>query len=97
MLDTRGYLRYLAGEDLHGARDDLERAIDLAEASVRIDLPGQQATTSAHELESSEANDLAVLYHHRGLIYEKLGRSDEAAVDLELARKLGYDPKQGVW
>ena len=48
-------------------------------------------------LEQSAEQNLAVLYQHRGLIYEKLGRSDDAAEDFRRAQEYGYSPEDGVW
>lgn len=99
MLDTRGYLRYLAG-DMPQAREDMERAVELAEASAQLGLLRQAGSLSASQNLMPDVKTrhvLAVLYHHRGLIYEKLGKSEEARADLELAENLGYDPENGVW
>jgi hypothetical protein len=40
---------------------------------------------------------LSVLYHHRGLVYQKLNQPEKARADLDQARRLGYDPSKGVW
>jgi hypothetical protein len=40
---------------------------------------------------------LSVLYHHRGLVYEKLNQLEKAVADYEQARRLGYNPDKGVW
>ena len=102
-LDTRGYLYYLAG-DIKAALRDMERAVRLAESAL-ADFRGLQTEQLARgidikllrrQTELFEQN-LAVLYHHRGLVYQKLGRGQDAAQDLARADELGYDPENGVW
>jgi tetratricopeptide (TPR) repeat protein len=99
MLDTRGYLRYLAGDYLL-AQDDLERAIDLAKSTAQWSLVRDPDRGSAGRLIVADAQtqeELAVMFHHRGLVNEKLGKRYEAEADLKLAEELGYDPERGVW
>ncbi len=103
MLDTRGYLRYLAG-DLQEALQDLQRAIELGEAEfqavqgrlgqepVFIEDPRKRA-----RVERLFREELAVLYHHRGLVHRALGDDAQAEKDLQRADQYGYDPESGVW
>jgi hypothetical protein len=46
---------------------------------------------------TQQRHNLAVIYHHRGLVYERIGKTRQAQADLERARQLGYDPEKGVW
>jgi hypothetical protein len=39
---------------------------------------------------------LAVMFHHRGLVYDKLGQKDKSDNDLRHGNLLGYNPAQGV-
>jgi tetratricopeptide (TPR) repeat protein len=103
MLDTRGYLRLLAG-DLPGAKSDMERAVDLAELDYRAELNNleqwrkERVDQRAFNLaQNVHRQQLSILYQHRGLVYEALGRTDEAQADLKLAKELGYDPEKGIW
>ena len=99
MLDTRGYLRHLAGADLQ-AKSDLQRAIQLAQSSATSGLgkaPDTLRPDGGLVLDGQTVRELAVLYHHRGLIHRRLGESREAEADLELAERLGYGPENGVW
>jgi tetratricopeptide (TPR) repeat protein len=102
-LDTRGYLYYLAG-DVDAALSDMERAVRLAESALARFRAGQTEQLEQgfdvkllrRQNELFEQN-LAVLCHHRGLVYRALGREQEAADDLTRADELGYDPENGVW
>lgn len=101
--DTRGYLHYLLG-DYDGALEDIERAILVAEntfAIERVYVMNESRTVVDRRpidlhMRGSEEN-LAVLYHHRGLIYEKIGRRYDAQVEFDRARRLGYNPARGVF
>lgn len=102
-LDTRGYIYYRQGETQKSFKD-MERAVSLAEGSYKMERADlrQHARLMvdrrpAEYQERSLREGLAVLYHHRGLAYEKLGRTEEAAKDFAHAKELGYDPESGVW
>ena len=101
--DTRGYLRYLLG-DYQGALNDMERAIQVAENSysiLRMKVMNESRTVvdrrpiDLHMREYEE--NLAVLYHHRGLIFDKIGRRFDAQVDFDRAKRMGYNPARGVF
>lgn len=99
-LDTRGYLHYLL-ENYEPALADLEQAIDLTESAKQRDLElraqrGADARRIARQVRYWNET-LAVMYHHRGQVYEKLGRAREAEADLKLGRQLGYNPEAGVY
>jgi tetratricopeptide (TPR) repeat protein len=101
-LDTRGYLLHLLDRN-EEALKDLNQAVDAKlEAKRRIaqNLLAQNLVVDRRvldELSRSIDQGLAVLYHHRGLVQEKLGHRDEATEDLKAGDKLGYDPDSGVW
>ena len=42
-------------------------------------------------------NILAVMYHHRGQVHEKLGNSKQAEADLRQGDVFGYNPAVGVY
>jgi tetratricopeptide (TPR) repeat protein len=100
-LDTRGYIHFLQG-NLKPALADLDQAIRLAEQDRQREIDQLKANhgISKHLIERIERNhdhNLAVMYHHRGQIYEKLDRAEEAKADLERGDKLGYNPAEGVF
>ena len=39
-----------------------------------------------------QQRSIAVLHYHRGLVYERLGRQDEADADYRRVRELGFEP-----
>ncbi|HZZ28035.1 MAG TPA: hypothetical protein VFE46_08540 [Pirellulales bacterium] len=96
-LDTRGYLLFLSDRS-EEALKDLDRAVRLTERfKQEMQLRQRTANPLTLLLDLREANrSLAVMYHHRGLVYDKLGRKQEADKDLYHSQELGYDPAQGV-
>jgi tetratricopeptide (TPR) repeat protein len=103
LLDTRGYLHLKLGH-LEEAQRDLERAVERAESgyklarmSLRHRAREMVDTRPIAEAERLLDEGLAVLTHHRGELYQRLGRMDEAARDIQRARRIGYDPAKGVW
>lgn len=97
-LDTRGYLLYLRG-DYEAARVDMERAVELGEQQ-RSELPAvaeSEKTAERRVVDRQFRDALAVLYHHRGLVYQALGDEARAEADLKVADEMGYSPEDGVW
>lgn len=99
-LDTRGYLFHLLGDDRQGLADmheaiKLQTEVSAAElASAR----GEGVSQARFKIVERMHNEIrAVMLYHRGVIYEKLGRTEEAEADLFEAKKLGYDPLKGVF
>ena len=91
-------------KNLLAALDDMERAVIQNEAEVRIEKVRLQKIAqisidhlplkyTRRQLDESSA----VHYQHRGLIYEALGKTKAAEDDFRRARRLGYDPENGVW
>lgn len=102
-LDTRAYLKYLHG-DYQSGLQDAEAAVDLYDserlvqrASYRQKAQGYLDKTPLEYEDRRLDQAMAVLYQHRGLLYEALGRLEEADKDLVEAKQLGYDPANGVW
>jgi tetratricopeptide (TPR) repeat protein len=98
-LDTRGYVRFrLAHYD--AALDDMQMAIRIEEGQERSGQYDERDLRLLHRY-------LAVMYHHRGEIYEKLGDDEKnkdravfkqkAEIDFHRADQLGFDPKNGVF
>jgi tetratricopeptide (TPR) repeat protein len=102
LLDTRGYIAYLQGDN-DAALADIESAVHLAENytdEVRENLR-QGAPLLVDQRgylrELKKLDELqAVIIHHRGLVLRKLGRLDEASKDFARAEELGFDPAKGV-
>ena len=85
---------------------DEEKFPIYGEAQPETDLaPPQQSMaddemsliTAGQSLLEELDTTLAVLYHHRGLVYREIGMTDVASRDFARADELGYDPSQGVW
>ena len=103
-LDTRGYLYYLNG-DFDEALRDMERAVQMAEDERSSFVMGREELQKQSLVDERVLDrqarlfneNLAVLYQHRGLVYEALDRPEEAEADFERADKYGYSPEDGVW
>lgn len=105
-LDTRGYLLFKQGE-YEAALQDLNRAIRGTEATYneflmeqRRSHPGRQWEMSREEFEGSlkkVRENLGVMYHHRGEVYEALKRPEEAASEKKRGIEFGYNPAEGVF
>lgn len=99
-IDTRGYLHFLLGNN-DAALKDLNQAIELMKKEQAVNLADLETRKVAKAAGDRQRRlydeNLAVMYHHRGEVYEKLGRSGEAQQDFELATKLGYNREQGVF
>lgn len=94
-LDTRGYIYFLQ-ERYGDALADLELAIQLTDEFRHFWL--RQVPAEHHSFyERQFDHELSVMYHHRGQVYEKLGKPEESRADLDLATKLGYNPAEGVF
>jgi tetratricopeptide (TPR) repeat protein len=96
-LDTRGYVLHLLDRN-DDALKDLDEAIkSTQQVKLSIRLQRQAFDPSFFKDQADEVDhSLAVMYHHRGLIYGKLGREDEASQDLRQADLLGYNPLKGI-
>lgn len=100
-LDTRGYVLFRLGRHQE-ALDELERAIALTEKQrEEFEQLGKNLSNDKkpdydrrHKLFDEH---LAVMYHHRGEVHEKLGHADEAKKDRFIGTELGYDPESGVY
>ncbi len=99
-LDTRGYVHYLRG-DYELALTDLETALDLSKDSPVPDFliagggPNRRRMLARIKLEYQHS--LAVMYHHRGQVHEKLGHFEQAQLDLRRGDELGYNPAAGIY
>ena len=102
LIDTRGYLHHLLGNN-EDAIKDTELAVAIFRRRIQDEKLDQQDTrlfvdkTKIESMKRDQNETLAVLMHHRGLAYEAVGRTDEATGDFEMAEELGYDPENGVW
>ncbi|MCE9607758.1 MAG: hypothetical protein K8U03_22955 [Planctomycetia bacterium] len=103
LIDTRGYVLFRQ-KKYPAAIDDLNRAIGLTEkihkeleaAIAGRVLRGKLSKDYGAQIKSIEQN-LAVMYHHRGEVYEKQGKADEAKRDFATADQFGFNPEEGVY
>jgi tetratricopeptide (TPR) repeat protein len=86
-IDTKGYLLHLLGRN-DEALAEMSQAIATTAAFLKRAYRAEQMDRLRE--------DLAVMYYHRSLIYEKLGRKAEAVRDFDRALECGYDPDAGV-
>jgi tetratricopeptide (TPR) repeat protein len=98
-LDTRGYLLMQLDRN-DEALKDLNQAISLVEKShqtlaQRPDLFGRGEFDDLAEDRTDES--LAVMYHHRGEIYQKMDNDEQADKDIKRAELLGYNRESGVF
>ncbi|MGA0040529.1 MAG: tetratricopeptide repeat protein [Pirellulales bacterium] len=96
-LDTRGFLRHLAGRS-DDALSDLELAIDLTRQRREQIMFLGRSLDPLELLQRMRSLDhaLAVMLHHRGLVLETQGQLQQAAADFELARRKGFAPERGI-
>ncbi|MBI1901368.1 MAG: hypothetical protein HYS13_09695 [Planctomycetia bacterium] len=96
-LDTRGYVFHLLDEQDKGLAD-LNRALDLMSKLAQSQLApasDEGANTEAASRQRQRLREtLGTLHHHRGLIYEKLGKQAEAEQDFKKRDEYGFDPAQ---
>lgn len=99
VLDTRGFLHHLLGND-EQALADLDESISLTESSaahmIKLAEEGKLGI-SPERLQKSRDHTLSVLHHHRSVVYRKLGQEEEADADAAQAKELGFDPPNGVF
>jgi tetratricopeptide (TPR) repeat protein len=104
LLDTRGYIRYLRGDN-KGALEDLGPAVLGAErqrqeqhldkyTAVRLGMVDPR--TVAWQLKEVDRT-AAVIRYHRALVLESLGRDEEAAKDFRRVRELGFEPDERLF
>jgi tetratricopeptide (TPR) repeat protein len=98
-LDTRGFVKYRLG-DSKAAKVDIERAVEVWEKLVAYQeaqgLSGVRSYQSETE-RTSYQKALAVMLYHRSLVYDRLGLRDEAKVDRERVRVLGFEPNEQLF
>lgn len=96
-LDTRAYILHLLDRN-EEALPDMDKAIEVTQqqkalVEMREDARGPYIQRTLKYLDEN----LAVMHHHRGLIHQELGNTEEAEQDLKLGKKLGYNPAAGVY
>ena len=65
--------------------------MDGAEGMTKLDQGHDKVIEDCDEAILLDPQD-AVAYYIRGLVYEELGKSTEAKLDIAKAKELGYDP-----
>ena len=100
ILDTRGFIYHQMGDEKK-ALADLDKAIALAEKEKdqRLDQLYKNGVDEKQvgRLTKRLQENLAVMYHHRGLVYQKLGDTTKASADLQQGDRWGYNPAEGVF
>jgi tetratricopeptide (TPR) repeat protein len=100
-LDTKGYVLFRLGiyaeaalrfELAVGQAEEWSSAQDRKEAASDRFVDRRPVEHDRRR----RRQELAVLYQHRGLAYEQLGRLFDAEQDFARAKRLGYDPERGV-
>jgi tetratricopeptide (TPR) repeat protein len=95
LIDTRGYLRFRLGQ------------YDAALADLQLAIRGEEELRYSAQFDEQYRKYLAVMYHHRGEIYQKLAEDEKnkdradfkrkSEADLRHADQFGFDPKNGVF
>ncbi len=75
---------------MHRNLGQYERAIQDYDEAIRL-IPQMEAFWKFLRTGFLEAS-YALAYYLRGLVYEELGKSTEAELDIAKAKELGYDP-----
>lgn len=95
-LDTRGYLLFRLGK-LGAALSDMDQAISIVEQVKALERFGEDPFGSPQDRLGAELKEaIAVMTFHRAEILRAMGRVDEADEQDARARRLGYDPENGV-
>lgn len=102
-IDTRAYVLYRL-KKYPEALKEINLAIEMTERAYRkigggIDLFHPQRRNGRFPVEQLERvkENLAVMYHHRGEIYQEQGKTDEATKDFAIADQFGFDPENGIY
>ncbi len=99
-LDTRGFIYHRLGRE-DEALADLDEAItfyrQMFPAMVKVAKSQDLGTKQLAQIKKSWQQNLAVMLHHRGEVYQAQGQEELAKKDLEQADVLGYDPANGVF
>jgi tetratricopeptide (TPR) repeat protein len=110
ILDTRGFLRYELG-DYPGALEDLDKAVQGAEQfyedaeKKRAGKPRSEmdqrlmSPAEQQEMEAEQSKQaVAVIRYHRSLVYDKLGREEDAKKDRARVKELiGREPDETLF
>jgi tetratricopeptide (TPR) repeat protein len=103
ILDTRGYLLHLQGQD-EKALPDLDAAVSGMEAALPLQKSqpkgGRSVLSADVDLGSLNTPEqgVAVVRYHRALVLKALGRDKEAEKDLQRARELiGREPDERLF
>jgi len=102
-VDTKAYVLFRK-KQYGEALKELNRAIQFTEDEHKLfeDPIGRGNRRRRNDLVElsnlkSIEHNLAVMYHHRGEIYEKQGKPTEAKRDFDAAEELGFNPAEGVY
>ncbi len=101
-LDTRGFVHHKRGEN-DKALADIQGAIDAFAPHEDWEKYFEKHRSEATSLTSLKAKykremkNVAVIYYHRGLVYQAMGRGEDARKDFDHVRELGYKPSPDLF
>ena len=97
-LDTRGFIQLLRGE-LAVAAQDLDLAVELAEAGLRRDEQARDyhdPRQFQRDLQRTRQS-VAVICYHRALLNDRRGQPADAARDRRRVKQLGFEPNDQLF
>lgn len=93
LLDTQGYIYYRVGK-YEFAEMDMNDAIDAAEA-VMVEL--NRGRVGDFQVRATFQEVVAILRYHRSLVYDALGKYEEADADRRRVVELGFEPNDKLF
>lgn len=98
MLDTRGYLYYRKG-DFDRALKDLDLAVTFAEDAALVNAGQLPIADRRYKklADQAEAEVLAVIHYHRGLVHQARNNKELAEADFQRVRELGFEPSDALF
>ena len=98
--DTRGYILWRM-EQYPEALTDLNLALEVVQKKVRARERQEADETRPADHTDFETRSFyrnaAVIYYHRGLIYQSLGKDDLAKKDFEQVKEWGFEPGDDLY
>lgn len=99
-LDTRAFVYYRLGRHAEALTD-----LNLALRDVELELaawekeygPGSYRPADADTSTRRQFRNWAVIYYHRGLVYEALSEPDKAEADWKQVRDWGFEPTEELY
>ncbi len=98
MLDTRGYIHF-CGRNFEAAQPDLDLAVAGMEKEVKTK-ERERSYVNLREFERElreTRKSLAVIRYHRALLFDAIGKPDQAESDRRRVQELGYTPTPSLF